>query len=447
MSNLDPPEGFFDDFDGEPEACSDIEQATGAPNGQSGTPPLGEENTKNVGVLAKTFVVYDRRWETEDPPPLDLLLRDTRTATLGGPGTPFLVRGTLTMLLSEGGIGKSLLAMGLARALATGSLWLGAFQPPQPYRVKLLCGEEGLDELRWRWRRLAQSDAHRAPVPDNGIDMHPLEGEECALLAPGVVHRTYDKTDVWCQLVGELKDAKEKGNPYDVLVIDTLAIFGGPDVEIDNHAATVFMGLAASLFTQYGCTVIVVHHTNKTSRANGTEVGTSASRGASALTDRARCVWTLSYRDVQGLEQEEQDRLGRVVTFSHTKSNRTAYAKPVQLRRTSGGVLVPLDQQDIEAVGAAQAKDSKAEAKVERQKEAGRADAVACAVALLASPGASRRALRTLMYPGLDLRKERVAVALELLKPAWAEEPGRAGSGRLEVQKSLLPSWVLEKLA
>lgn len=411
-------------------------------------PKADEETVDSRGPLERSLVSYDRRWMTEAPPPLEVLLRDTRTARPGFDGTPFLIRGTPTLLVAEGGIGKSLSMQALAISIATCTRWLGVFQPSAAGRVLILAGEESKDELHWRFHRINGACPHPVP-PDGSIKMGPLEGQDCRLIAPDLyVNRSYSTTALWDDLSKVLQTAGDSGAPYDCAIIDTLSIFGGPDVEIDAHAATTFMSKIAGL-KEYGTTPIVTHHTNKTSRGAGSEVATSSARGSTALTDRARCVWTMAYKEIHGLEAEEAERLGHVIVFSHAKSNRTVRAEPVQLRqdKSHGGVLLPLDLQDEKTVSDARAKDPKAEAKTQSRLEAGRADAVACAKALMASPGASRRALRVLLYPGLDLRKERVNVALELLKPAWAEEPGRNGGGKLELQKSLLPSWVLEKLA
>ena len=78
-----------------------------------------------------------------------------------------------------------------------------------------------------------------------------------------------------------------------MLVLDTLARFSGVD-ENDNPAMTAFCGLLEGLIDAYGCNIILLHHSNKTSgdliedpKELAKALTQTAMRGASAL---AGCI-------------------------------------------------------------------------------------------------------------------------------------------------------------
>ena len=78
-----------------------------------------------------------------------------------------------------------------------------------------------------------------------------------------------------------------------LLVLDTLARFSGVD-ENDNPAMTAFCGLLEGLIDAYGCNIILLHHSNKTSgdliedpKELAKALTQTAMRGASAL---AGCI-------------------------------------------------------------------------------------------------------------------------------------------------------------
>jgi len=65
-----------------------------------------------------------------------------------------VIRGYVTMLNGDGGVGKSLLAQQLATALATGRPFLGLAPPPKPVRVLAMFCEDDADELHFRQDRI-----------------------------------------------------------------------------------------------------------------------------------------------------------------------------------------------------------------------------------------------------------------------------------------------------
>jgi replicative DNA helicase len=114
------------------------------------------------------------------------------------------------------------------------------------------------------------------------------------------------------------------------VVLDPLSRFAGCDTEKDNAAATRFIEAAETLVdVPGGPTVLLAHHTTKSSRSNENSEGasTNAARGASALTDGVRWVAHLDSKEDTAAE------------FTVTKSNYSLKGKPLRLVRDDGGAL------------------------------------------------------------------------------------------------------------
>jgi RecA-family ATPase len=158
---------------------------------------------------------------------------------------------TVTLLGGDGGTGKSLLAMQLAVASATGRTWLG--MDVKEGGAIYVSAEDDLDELR---RRLASiAAAETIQVADiKKLNLLPLFGED-ALLA--VVDREAGllKTTT---LFARLEERIAKERPA-LVVLDTLAdLFGGDE---NNRAhARQFIGILNGLAARFHCVVLVLAH-------------------------------------------------------------------------------------------------------------------------------------------------------------------------------------------
>ena len=115
-----------------------------------------------------------------------------------------------------------------------------------------------------------------------GIPVH--GGVNLCRVVGGVVEATANYED--------LRDILDAIRPR-LLVLDTLARFSGVD-ENDNPAMTAFCGLLEGLIDAYGCNIILLHHSNKTSgdliedpKELAKALTQTAMRGASAL---AGCI-------------------------------------------------------------------------------------------------------------------------------------------------------------
>lgn len=288
---------------------------------------------------AVSLMAVPLEWITQAPPKRTWLLRDSRRPKNDG----VLPLGKVGQIVAEGGAGKTNALVQLAIAVATGGQWLGTFQVVEAGRALLVLGEEDAEEARRRLFQAARALGVSGEAIARNVVVLPLASVPCALLEmrDRAVHET--------AFLGALRAMVRTSGPWKLVALDPLSRFAGPEAETDNAGATRFVQVAEALVEPAGgATVLLAHHSNKTSRVKGAPVGTVASRGASALTDGFRWVATLGVSD--GPEGDE--RLEEIVTISFTKSNYGRAAKPLLLRRDleNGGVLLPLDGADAEAV-------------------------------------------------------------------------------------------------
>jgi RecA-family ATPase len=338
--------------------------------------------------------------------------------------------GKVGLVLAEGGAGKTMALFQLAVSVATAGPWLGAFtvaipdpKGPRPGRVLLIIGEEDADEAHRRCYRVRA--AVSAPEPRGGsIVVLPLEGLPCAMLANDLSGDLAETS-----FLAGLRTWLGTSGPWDLIVVDPLSRFAGPDAEKDNAAGTRFIQALESLATLTGATVLASHHTSKLARRGG-EVGAVAGRGASALVDGARWVCSLGVERLALDGEDERERLAEVVTWALVKTNYSRPAEPLCLRRSldHGGALVALDADDLALVEKARGRDAAHEAK-ERRKDA--AETEKCARedqaldAILSAPDAPttvtdiRAALRAALG---SCSNERAGAAVARRKKAGREE-------------------------
>lgn len=312
-----------------------------------------------------------RKWFTEAPPTRLWLLRDNRTSL----GSGVLPLGKVGMLIGEGGVSKTMALIAFAIAVATGTTWFGCFDVDVDAqgRVLLLLGEEDPDEVQRRCYNAARASKTNPP-PDDSIVAVPLAGVPCSMIETDEHGNAIDAPFLlW------LRSYVAANGPFTLILVDPLSRFAGKDAEIDNAAATRFVQALESIAKETGATVIVAHHTNKSSRGNGAAVNGAAARGSSAIFDGVRWAASLSAERIASSDATAlPDALAEIVTLATVKSNYSRKGDPVFLRRDgeNGGALVPLDEMDLEIVREARAKiipsaRRRAEREAEReQKEA-----------------------------------------------------------------------------
>jgi hypothetical protein len=301
-------------------------------------------------------------WLTEEPPRRAYLLHDRDPTVVGDRGLGMLPRGKVGILAAAGGVGKTYALCGLALAVVTRRHWLGHFPVGECHgRAVLVLGEEDPAELR---RRLhVQARAMNLGEADAAAVAGILALPGAALDSLALTHPE-EQGGVATPFAGALFEhlrriAEDAGVGWDVVILDPLSRFAGPDVETDNAAATRLVQVLER-FTQLpgSPAVLVAHHTTKTSRADGTPNEATAIRGSSALVDGAR--WAANMDSVPTVRGSPGHARIRV-----TKSNYAAFPKSVPsdgllLTRVdgSGGLRVATrEEEEALRVALAAAKD------------------------------------------------------------------------------------------
>lgn len=261
------------------------------------------------------------------PPPRRWLLRHpTRN---GVPvddrhGDGLLPLGKVGVLLAAGGVGKTRALIQLAVAVITGRPWFGHFDIDRGASgdVLLALAEEDQEEVDRRLFDVANSmsltEDERREV-ERRLVVLPLVGRQCAVATMsngGEIKST--------RIVDDLL-RRMKGRTWSLAVFDPLSRWAGLPIDVDNTNATFVVTQLERVAIATGATVLVAHHTNSASRKEGR----ADSRGATAITDGARWVASLT-----------ED--GDAVKFRQTKSN---YSRPMpegealRLIRSPGGAL------------------------------------------------------------------------------------------------------------
>ena len=268
------------------------------------TPPAPKADEPPTPVLADVWRNLDA-WQTADgadwlehsPPKrrylLSTMFKDTRKGAEEPRGV--LPLGRVGMLAAGGGLGKSWALTQLALSVATGRDWLDTYTIDEPGPVLLALGEEEPEEMRRRFYYAAQliklTPTEREAARRN-LWLLPLVGKPVALMHSVEEIRNQGAplgpldyaTDFYRELRQRLDGA---GIDWRLLILDPISRFAGPDVEIDNAAATRFVQTLERLTdTRGGPTLLVAHHTNKMARIGTTDA--TAARGSSALTDGVR---------------------------------------------------------------------------------------------------------------------------------------------------------------
>jgi len=253
-------------------------------------------------------------WTTEKPPTREYLFR-----LPDGPGV--VPMGVPAMLVAGGSAGKSHAAIQMALSLATGARWLGLFEPERTGRVALFMGEEPLDEMRRRMFHNAKLLCSKGPGRE-ALDGRILPVSTTSLRTD-LLGKEGNEGDFYSELKATLTDMVSDGEPWRAIVFDPLTHFAGLDVETDNASAAQLMKLLAALASELpgSPTVLVCHHTTKTTRHGASNV--SAARGSGALTDNARCVLNLE----QVPDPQNPTRVFQgLVRLSLSKNNYGSYA-------------------------------------------------------------------------------------------------------------------------
>lgn len=307
-------------------------------------------STDPFGGAWRTLAECGDDWLDTEPPdrPYLLTLHDS------GATTGVLPRGRVGLLTAAGGLGKSWLMIMLGLCVAVGKRWLSTFDVAAPGRVLLAFAEEDADEMRrrlhWGAKALSLDAMERRRALDRIVAL-PLCGRSVALTDFREDRRGWEPSPAGASAIGTLfaqqvlehLDAADEA--WSLVILDPISRFAGPDVEVDNAAATRFVQVLERLSMARGQpTVIGVHHTSKSARKGG-DITATAARGASGLTDAVRWVGNLSpVHDAADL-----------IRFTVSKSNYTRIPPQIVLKRLGHGELRRATPEEVASVDRASA--------------------------------------------------------------------------------------------
>jgi RecA-family ATPase len=226
-----------------------------------------------------------------------------------------------TLLYGDGGTGKSLLALQLMVAAASGSPWLGL--PVDKRRVFGLFCEDEEDEVHRRLVAVVDAAglgfdaldalAWTSLVDQDGILAVPHPSKPASMLP----------TDAWSQLVATIKLHAAR-----LVVLDTAAdIFGGD--EIRRPQVRAFMQMLSRLAREIDGAVLVTAHPSVDGLRSGT--GTSGSTGWNA---GSRSRLYLARPDNNGATVDPDERV-----LTKKKANFSSTGDAIKMR-WANGVLV-----------------------------------------------------------------------------------------------------------
>lgn len=216
---------------------------------------------------------------------------------------PYLPIGDYSVMMADGGTGKTILCCGIAAAVSTGKALPGEEFDSEGKPVLIISAEDSGEILR---KRLYKS----------GGDLDKVMILDCSDSIGMNFSDAYD----------EFESTVKNYSPA-LVIIDPWHAFLGAGVDINrvNALRPVFQKLA-HLTKKCQCAMILVSHVNK--RAQG-ENANNAATGSSDFINASRSAFRVIFDDT-----DEDCRV-----MIHTKTNYAAYGKSIRYRIDEGGVV------------------------------------------------------------------------------------------------------------
>lgn len=172
----------------------------------------------------------------------------------------------VTLLMGDGGTGKSTIALQLAAAMSTGGRWLGL--PVTSGPVLFISAEDDADELHRRLADICLAHGIAMAALDRLYIADMTEADTILSEFPGQRCIETPAMEVLRAKVGEIEPT--------LLIIDPLADYFGGD-EIKKAHVIPFIGMFRRLCSAYGTTVLLLGHPSVSGMASGS--GTSGNVG------------------------------------------------------------------------------------------------------------------------------------------------------------------------
>ena len=264
-------------------------------------------------------------WDT-NPPELDFVL-------------PGLLAGTVGLIVGQGGLGKSMLAMEAALSVAAGADIFHLFGGQAPARgpVAVIAAEDPDPIIRIRLRSLRDQCREFEEEVREGFTLFPIYGHGVSfgLIEAGKPYLV--PSGEWSMIETRLTQIRPR-----LLVIDTLNRLLGALSERDEGHMSMVLGMIERLCTVLGCAALLIHHTNKASANTGQADEQQAVRGSSALTDNCRWQTNLvpmSRDEATGRGIDDRSRRMWVRSVL-AKVNYASPREDLWLQRHDGGMLL-----------------------------------------------------------------------------------------------------------
>jgi hypothetical protein len=215
-------------------------------------------------------------------------------------------RSYISSILADGGVGKTALRIAQCLSLASGRKLTGE-RVFQRCRVLFVSLEDDADELRRRVRAAMQHHSVKNDEVRGWLFLTAPGGKSGKLMRPDESGRA-----VTGGLANALEAAIER-HGIDIVIVDPFVKAHGLD-ENSNTAVDGVMQLLSDMAIKYKIAIDMPHHISK---AGGDAGNANRGRGASAMKDAARLVYTLTAMSTEeattyGVEEPERRRLVRM---------------------------------------------------------------------------------------------------------------------------------------
>lgn len=254
---------------------------------------------------------------------------------------PGFMAGSVGLLVGEGSVGKSFLAMQIALSLALGERLPWGMDDEGADRLKIgkagvLLGEDEVRIIQLRYHSVFNAypqfkDEEHLALMERNLRVYGLPGVDMRIIEESrgeiAIGKFLSKLEAFCEgkrlvfidPLGKLLDGNENDNRIAARMMERLVLIG----------------------RNTGCSPIILHHVAK-GGSDGRESWTAA-RGASAITNTARFQMNMNLIPPDeciklGITEDERHRYVRLAVAKVNYGDRMA---PVMMRRGPGGVLLP----------------------------------------------------------------------------------------------------------
>lgn len=250
----------------------------------------------------------------------------------------------VSMLIAQGGTGKSFFLLGILAAMAAGVPY-GKFRPKKPYKVLGLFGEDSAEMLHKRAKSILQTNPE---LQDKKLNLNKNFNIKSVInfsLVEFGEHQNPVPTENYYLLRDMLQDLKDKKQGIEFLVIDPLIRFYGLDENNNQHASFFIDVILGELQRDFNLSIIVSHHISKSDAHLDSvfNLDQLTPRGASAFLSNARYALgmaTMTQSDAKELKVPAEMRK-KIVAIQPIKNNYTGSVdSPAFFKRSFDGALM-----------------------------------------------------------------------------------------------------------